>query len=205
MSDTSFIFNILCFTTDEKSFEPLKILRNYAIYSGYNKKEVKRYNPLEFYYKERTILISFHQIINLAQEKNYICCLADSYLIFLDLEKTNTFENLNEIINFMNNLCDLEKTVYIVGLYSDFKKIKDDLNEGSIKEFLENKKLLYEYFEAKIQSTNDFNKINSLYFPKNKTIDFIIEEGIKKKENKLKNQELNTKNDSESKSNCFIF
>ena len=195
MSDGSFIFNILCFTTDEKSFEPLTILRNYAIYSEYNKKEVKRYNPLEFYYKERAILISFHQIINLAQEKNYICCLADSYLIFLDLEKTNTFENLNEIINFMNNLCDLEKTVYIVGLYSDFKKIKDDLNEGSIKEFLENKKLLYEYFEAKIQSTNDFNK----------TIDFIIEEGIKKKENKLKNQELSTKNDSESKSNCFIF
>ena len=95
----------------------------------------------------------------------------------------------------MNNLCDLEKTAYILGLYSNIENIKNDLNEEDIKEFLEDKVLTYEYFEAKIQSTNDFNK----------TIDYIIEGGLKKIENKLKNQDLVIKTDSESKSNCVVF
>ena len=63
------------------------------------------------------------------------------------------------------------------------------------REFLEDKILTYEYFEAKIQSANDFNK----------TMDYIIEGGLKKIENKLKNQDLVIKTDSESKSNCVVF
>ena len=197
MSENSFVYNILCFTTNENSFEPLSLLKKYATCSEYNTKKVIRYNPLDFYYKtnSRTILISINQIINLIQGKNPICCFADSYLIFLDLEDENIFDKLNEIINFMNNLCDLEKTAYILGLYSNIENIKNDLNEEDIKEFLEDKVLTYEYFEAKIQSANDFNK----------TMDYIIEGGLKKIENKLKNQDLVTKTDSESKSNCVIF
>ena len=113
----------------------------------------------------------------------------------MDLENENTFKNLDTIINFMINLCDIEKTIFILGLYSNAQKIKNDLNEENVKEFLDKKNLIYEYVESNFDLINDFNK----------SIDYIIEEGIKKVEKKLKDGELNTKNDSESKSNCDIF
>ena len=63
----------------------------------------------------------------------------------------------------MNNLCDLEKTVFVLGLYMDAKNIKNNLNEENIKEFLDKKKMIYEYFESNIALTSDFNKtVNSV-------------------------------------------
>ena len=197
MSRDSSVYNVLCFTTNNTSFKPLSVLEKYAISSGYDQKKIVRLEPLEFYYKinSKEVLVSFHQIINLTQGKLDICYFAESYLILIDLEMENTYQNLSEIINFMNNLCDSEKTVFILGLYSNAKNIKDNLNEGNVVEFLDKKKLIYEYFEANIGITNDFNK----------TIDFIIEEGIKKVQRKLKDGELTNKSDSQSKSRCNIF
>ena len=197
MSKESSVYNVLCFTTNNKSFMPLSILEKYITSSGYDKKNIQRLNPLDFYYtiNYKKILLSFHEIINLNQEKTDICFFADSYLILIDLEKDNTYQNLTDIINFMNNLCDLEKTVFVLGLYMDAKNIKNNLNEENIKEFLDKKKMIYEYFESNIALTSDFNK----------TINFIIEEGIKKVEKKLKDGELNNENESDSRSHCNIF
>ena len=197
MSRGSSIYNVLCFTTNNKSFMPLSILEKYLTSSGYDQKNIIRLNPLDFYYSinKKKILLSFHEIINLNQEKTDICFFADSYLILIDLEKDNTYQNLTDIINFMNNLCDLEKTVFVLGLYMDAKNIKNNLNEENIKEFLDKKKMIYEYFESNIALTSDFNK----------TINFIIEEGIKKVEKKLKDGELNNENESDSRSHCNIF
>ncbi len=162
-----------------------------------NSKKLMKDNSLNFYYKINTqkILTSFHQIINFNNENKYICNLTDSLMILIDLEDDNTFQNLNEIINIMTNFCDLEKTIFIIGLYSNAQKIKSDLNEENIKEFLEEKKLLFEYFESNVESSNDLNK----------TIDFIILEGFKKVEKKFKDSENILKSESESNSNCIIF
>lgn len=197
MSNKPNIYHVICFTTNAKSFEPISILQKYIISSEYYRKQIIKFNPLEFHYKIDTkeILISFHQIIDLTKENFDPCYLADSYLIIMDLENENTFKNLDTIINFMINLCDIEKTIFILGLYSNAQKIKNDLNEENVKEFLDKKNLIYEYVESNFDLINDFNK----------SIDYIIEEGIKKVEKKLKDGELNTKNDSESKSNCDIF
>ena len=198
MSRGSSVYNVLCFTTNNKSFMPLSILEKYLTSSGYDQKNIIRLNPLDFYYSinSKKILLSFHEIINLNQEKTDICFFADSYLILIDLEKDNTYQILSDIINFMNNLCDLEKTVFVLGLYMDAKNIKNNLNEENIKEFLDKKKLIYEYFESNVAITSDFNK----------TINFIIEEGIKKAEKKLKDGEMNNnKIDSDSRSHCDIF
>ena len=154
-------------------------------------------SSINFYYKinTRKISISFHQIINFDNDNKYICNLTDSYLILIDLEDDNTYQNLERIIDIMMNYCDLEKTVFVLGLYSNAQKIKNELNEESVKEFLEEKRLIYEYLESNIESNNDLNK----------TIDFIIVEGFKKVEKKFKDWENTAKNDDESNSNCNIF
>ena len=197
MSNDPYIYNVLCFTTNTKSFEPLTILKKYITSSGYNPKKIASENPLNIYYNFNTskILISFLQIINLEKERLEVGYLVESYIILVDLENDNTYENLDMIINCMNNYCDLEKTVFILGLYSNAKNIQKNMNEENVKEFLDGKNLIYEYIESNYALINDFNK----------AIDFILEEGIKKVEKKIKESELKNKTDSESESHCNIF
>ena len=197
MSNASYIYNVLCFTTNLKLFEPISILKKFMESTNQTKKKVTKENPLNFNYKinDKKILLSFHQITDFTQEKLDICYFADSYLIIIDLENDNTYKNLEEIIIFMRNLCDLEKTVFVLGLYSNTQKTKNNLNEENVIEFLEEKRLIYEYFESNIDSINDLNK----------TIDFILKEGFKKIEKKIKDGDSGVKTDSESNSHCFIF
>ena len=197
MSNDQYIYNVLCFSTNKKTYEPLSVLKNYIISSGYNPKKIIRYNPLDFYYQTKStqILISFHQIINFNEVNMDICHFAESYIIMIDLESNDTYNNINEIVDYMNNLCDSEKTVFVLGLYSNPNNIKNNLNEANVKEFLDKKNLIYEYVESNIKLTRDFIK----------TIDYIIEEGIKKVETKIKEGDLNNKIDSDSKSRCVIF
>ena len=191
------VYNILCFTTNSELYEPFSIMKKFTDSLDKNSKKLVKDNSLNFYYKinTRKILTSFHQITNFNTENKYICNLTDSLMILIDLEDDNTFQNLTEIINIMTNFCDLEKTIFTIGLYSNAQKIKKDLNEENIKEFLEEKKLIYEYFESNVESSNDLNKI----------IDFIITEGFKKVEKKFKDAENMTKSDAESNSTCIIF
>ena len=191
------VYNILCFTTNSELYEPFSIMKKFTNSLDNNSKKLVKDNSLNFYYKinTRKILTSFHQITNFNTENKYICNLTDSLMILIDLEDDNTYQNLTEIINIMTNFCDLEKTIFIIGLYSKAQKIKEDLNEENIKEFLEEKKLIYEYFESNVESSNDLNKI----------IDFIITEGFKKVEKKFKDAENMIRNESESNSNCIIF
>ena len=197
MSNASYIYNVLCFTTNLELFEPISILKQFMESTNQTKKKLNKENPLNFNYKinEKKILLSFHQINDFTQEKSDICYFADSYLIIIDLENDNTYKNLDEIIIFMKNLCDLEKTVLVLGLYSNAEKTRNNLNEENVTEYLEEKRLIYEYFESNIDSINDLNK----------TIDFILKEGFKKIEKKIKEGYNGYQTDSESNSHCFIF
>ena len=197
MSNASYIYNVLCFTTNLELFEPISILKQFMESTNQTKKKLNKENPLNFNYKinEKKILLSFHQINDFTQEKSDICYFADSYLIIIDLENDNTYKNLDEIIIFMKNLCDLEKTVFVLGLYSNAEKTRNNLNEENVTEYLEEKRLIYEYFESNIDSINDLNK----------TIDFILKEGFKKIEKKIKEGYNGYQTDSESNSHCFIF
>ena len=202
MSKDSFNFNMVCFTTNSDRFRPLSIMEKYISNSGYNNIKPKKDNNLLFYYKlennqykNNKILILTHEILNYEEEKYDICNLCDSYLIIIDLEKDDTYDKLDVIINFMKNICDLEKSIFVLGVYVDAKNTKKELDEENIIDYLDGHKLIYEYVESNIDSIKDLVK----------TIDFIIKEGIKKIERKIKELDKNAKIESESKSKCIIY
>ena len=202
MSKSPIIFNMVCFTTNNNTFCPLTVMRKFLINSGNNNKPEIKNNNLNFdfqlenkKYKISKILISIHQILNFEGGNFDLCSFADSYLIIIDLEKDRTYEQLDIIISFMNNYCDLEKMVFVMGVYNNAKNIKKELAEENIIEYLDEKKLTYEYVESNSESSQDLVK----------TIDFILKEGIKKVENKIIENANNSKFGSESKSKCFIF
>lgn len=202
MSKSPIVFNMVCFTTNNNTFSPLTIMKKFLINSGNNNKPEIKNNNMNFYfqlennkYKINKILISIYQILNFEEGNFDLCSFADSYLIIIDLEKDGIYEQLDIIISFMNNYCDLEKNVFVLGVYNNAKNIKKELAEENIIEYLDEKKLTYEYVESNSESSQDLVK----------TIDFILKEGIKKFENKIIENANNSKNDSESKSNCLIF
>ena len=146
-------------------------------------------------YKHNKILIYINEILNLEEEKNDICNLCDSYLIIIDLENDNTYEQLDIIFNFMRNICDLDKCIFIMGVYVDSKNTKKELDEDNIKEYLDGQKLIYEYIESNVDSIRDLVM----------TIDFIIKESIKKLEKKIIEIELQEQAENQCKSKCTIY
>ena len=202
MYKDSYTFNMICFTTNNDRFSPKTIIKKYIENSGYDNMKIIKDNSLNFYYKLENeqyklnkLLISVHEILNFENGKYDICCFADSYLIIIDLEKDDTYDNLDIIINFMKNVCDLEKNIFVLGVYVDAKNTKKELDEENIIEYLDDKKLIYEYVESNIDSIKDLIK----------TIDFIIKEGIKKIEKKLMEKGNNSTIDSQCESKCFLF
>ena len=201
MSKDPSIFTMVCFTTNNDRFSPLSIMQKFIKNAEYNNMKIIKNNALSFNYKIENnqykinkLLILVHEIINLEEGKYDICSFADSYLVIIDLEKEDTYEKLDIIINFMKNMCDIEKTIYVLGVYIDAKNTNKDLDEENIIEYLDGKKLIYEYVESNVDSIKDLIK----------TIDFILTEGIKKNEKKIKEMEKVNKSDSQSKSKCII-
>ena len=201
MSKDQFIFNMACFSTNSERFRPLLILEKFMTNSDYDYMQ-KSDNALSFYYKRETdktkqnkLLLSVYEILNFDEAQNDICTYSDSYLIIIDLESADTYEKLDRIINYMKNICDLEKGIFVLGVYEDVKNTKPELDEENIIEYLDGQKLIYEYVESNVDSIKDLVK----------TVDFILKEGIKKIEKKFILRENKSNNESESKSKCVIF
>ena len=201
MSKDQFIFNMACFSTNSERFRPLLILEKFMTNSDYDYMQ-KSDNALSFYYKRETdktkqnkLLLSVYEILNFDEAQNDICTYSDSYLIIIDLESADTYEKLDRIINYMKNICDLEKGIFVLGVYEDVKNTKQELDEENIIEYLDGQKLIYEYVESNVDSIKDLVK----------TVDFILKEGIKKIEKKFILSQNTLNNESESKSKCVIF
>ena len=201
MSKDQFIFNMACFSTNSERFRPLLIIEKFMTNSDYDYMQ-KNDSALSFYYKVESknnkynkLLLSIYEIVNFEEAQNDICTYSDSYLIIIDLESDDTYKKLDTIINYMRNICDLEKSIFVLGVYEDVKNTKKELDEENIIEYLDGQKLVYEYVESNVDSVKDLVK----------TVDFILKEGVKKIEKKLIQKENNSQNESESKSKCIIF
>ena len=201
MSKDQFIFNMACFSTNSERFRPLLIIEKFMTNSDYDYMQ-KSDNALSFYYKLETdkskqnkLLLTIYEILNFDEAQNDICTYSDSYLIILDLESEDTYEKLDTIINYMRNICDMEKGIFVLGVYEDVKNTKQELDEENIIEYLDGQKLIYEYVESNVDSIKDLVK----------TVNFILKESIKKIEKKYILRENKSNNESESKSKCVIF
>ena len=200
MSKDQFIFNMACFSTNSERFRPLLIIEKFMTNSDYDYMQ-KNDSALSFYYKvesnnkQNKLLLTIYEILNFDEAKNDICTYSDAYLIIIDLESEDTYEKLDKIINYMKNICDLEKGIFVLGVYEDAKNTKQELDEENIIEYLDGQKLIYEYVESNVDSIKDLVK----------TVDFILKEGVKKIERKFIQKENNLQKESESKSKCIIF
>jgi len=75
---------------------------------------------------------------------------ADAYLVFINLEKKMTLEQLEKIIKYIIESCAIESKTYLVGIYQD--KILPILNKEILENYFEEEKLNYEYYQIKCEN-----------------------------------------------------
>ena len=117
---------------------------------------------------------------------------ADSYIIIIDLESEVSYTNLDSIISYMKENCNIEKKIFFLGIYKNVDNINEDLKEENIKDFIDNKKLNYDYLELNIEYKNDLIKI----------MEFITNQSISNKDGKENSFD---NNEGQSKSKCILY
>ena len=190
-------FLIVCFSTDNESYKPMSIIRQYLIFEECSNVKYKE-DSVEYNHdlnKDNNFIhFKFSEILDI-DKLNSKCNFADSYLILINLEKEEIFGQMDSIFNYIQNNGNTDKKLFIIGLYINAKNIKDEYKEENIKEYLEQQNINYEYFELNFDLTNELVKI----------IDFISIDTIKTKKIS-KSQGVNNEQDNDqSGSKCFIF
>ena len=192
-------FTIVCFSTDIELYKPMSIIRQYLVSEECSNVKYIKDEGVEYYHKlnkdNNSGNFKFFELINL-DKSNSRCNLADSYLILINLEKEEIFEQIDLIFNYIQNNGNADKKIYIVGLYINANNIKDEYKEDNIKEYLDQQKFNYDYSEINFDSSNELIRI----------IDFISNDTIKIKKEKYQSSNINTeKENAQSGSGCIIF
>ena len=79
----------------------------------------------------------------------------NSYLIFVDLQNENSKENLELILSYYKNYCDLEKKIFVLGIVSIKNDTKQFINKQKIKKMMNSGKFLYEYNELNLENLKE--------------------------------------------------
>ena len=80
---------------------------------------------------------SYYEITSLSKS-NKMCDKADCFIIFFDLENTESIMELNKILKFISDTCDPEKKIYLINIFTIESNIKSNFNEENIKGYFSN-------------------------------------------------------------------
>ena len=187
-------FKTLSFSTNVSNLSPCSVLN--ILLSNNLCSNIKNLNKhaVEFDYQfVSNVLVhtQFSEAYTL-NKKYSMSNYADSYIIIIDLESKVSYTNLDSIISYMKENCNIEKKIFILGIYKNVDDIDEDLKEENIKDFIDSKKLNYDYLELNIESKNDLIKI----------MEYIINQSVLNKDEKGDSFD---KNEGQSKSICILY
>lgn len=144
---------------------PLRILDELLEMDVYLETSKNRKNESEFKYTFETKLYDEKVIFEIIviYDLSYIHNIsldADAYILFINLEKKNTKDQLEKIITYIIDNCSINIKTYIIGIFKD--KILPNLNKELIEIFFEEKNINYEYYQVKCKDNicNNIKKDN---------------------------------------------
>jgi hypothetical protein len=96
-------------------------------------------------------------VLNLTREYTGITDV-NCYLLFVDLEKEDSAEKLESIINYAKDYCELTKKIYVFGMVSGNEEETKHIAKGDITKNLEAAKVAYEYKEINLSKPKDVSE-----------------------------------------------
>ena len=105
----------------------------------------------------KSIKIMVCSVLNLTREYTGITDV-NCYLLFVDLEKEDSAEKLESIINYAKDYCELTKKIYVFGMVSGNEEETKHIAKGDITKNLEAAKVAYEYKEINLSKPKDVSE-----------------------------------------------
>ena len=96
-------------------------------------------------------------VLNLTREYTGITDV-NCYLLFVDLEKEDSAEKLESIINYAKDYCELTKKIYVFGMVSGNEEETRNIAKGDITKNLDAAKVAYEYKEINLSKPKDVSE-----------------------------------------------
>ena len=101
--------------------------------------------------KQTKIMIC--SVLNLTKEYTGINDV-NCYLLYVDLEKEDSKQKLDFILNYAKENCNLEKRIFVFGMITKENNEKY-ITEEDIKRYLENSQMIYQYKEINVKQNKD--------------------------------------------------
>lgn len=97
----------------------------------------------------QTTKVMMCSVLNLNREYRGITDV-NCYLIFIDLQNENSKDSFDSILSYAQNYCDLNKKIYVLGIFNKENDTKQKISKGDIKKIMDSGKLNYEYIEINL-------------------------------------------------------
>ena len=102
--------------------------------------------------KDTTIMV--YSILNLTREYTGINDV-NCYVLFINLEKQDSMEKLEEIISYARDYCELGKKIYVLGMISGNEGESRQINKSDITKVLDQIQANYEYKEFNLSKVKE--------------------------------------------------
>ena len=189
-------FRAVCFSTNFSNYSAIVIMKQYFLIADCSDINYLKDYHLQFKHKlllengaQLEYTNSYYEISNFSKS-NPICDKADCFLIFFDLENSDSVMEINKILKFIKNTCDEQKKIFLINIYTVESNINSNYSDENLRGYFSNFNLNnYDISKVNMDSSDDLAKV----------IDSLTEDILKDK--KIKNKALDLDN---SKSGCMI-
>ena len=96
-------------------------------------------------------------VLNLTREYTGITDV-NCYLLFIDLEKENSKEKFDLILNYAKDYCELSKKLYVLGMVSGNEEETKHITKSDITKILESAQVNYEYKEINLSNSKQVSE-----------------------------------------------
>ena len=124
----SYYFKIVCFSTDEKIYKPLLIIKKYLNLEQCSNIKNADNDSIEYDHCSNVISgritrCKFYEIKN-EEKSDKNVNFADSYLIIINLELNDIYTKIDSILEYINVYGKTELKIYLIGMYKDINEIR---------------------------------------------------------------------------------
>ena len=193
---SSIDFRAVCFSTNFSNYSSMAIMKQYFLIAECT--DINYLKDYHIHFKHKLLLEngsqmqysnSYYEISNFSKSSK-ACDQADCFIIFFDLENSESVMEINKILKFIKSTCDEEKKINLINIYTVESNIKSNYTDENLKGYFKNYNLNnYDISKVNLDSSDDLAKV----------IDSITEEILKEK--KIGNKILGLDN---STSKCII-
>lgn len=160
-------FKVACFSTNHSSFSPLSIMKQYFMSTNCTNINNCDDGHIEFEHilvKDNAQKINCFNIyyeISHFGKTSKILSSSDCFIIFIDLENDNSLIELNKILDFMKEKCDLDKKIFGITIFTNENNIKKSLSEENIRNYF-NKFFLTNYSIQEVDMDTDDELVKAI-------------------------------------------